>query len=106
MSLSTELLLAEADRLIFRAERHLASCREHAERVEENSLDTSDAAQRAKRAEIQLKRLKLYRHVLRNMNSVSALMPEYILARGLVNMEQRRGVSLLQASVDRHERRA
>jgi len=100
MALSTQLLLAEANRLIFRAERHVESSREYVARLEVQSLDTGEAKERTKRAERELKRLELYRSVLKNSNSAEALMPEYVLARGLVQMERRRGVALLTALAD------
>lgn len=97
MSLKSELLLEEADRLIFRAERRAANCREYALRLEQKSLDANDARTRVRRAESELKRLHLYRRILLNANSADALMPEYVMARGLVRMQPRRGASLLRA---------
>ena len=73
MSLSTKVLLAEADRLVARAERQLRHYRK--------AKDTSEFA---RRAEQELKRLHLYRAVLTSTNAAHALMPEYALARGLV----------------------
>jgi hypothetical protein len=70
--LSTKVLVAEADRLLARAERQV----EHYRR----SNDTSEFA---RRAELDLKRLHLYRAVLASTNSAHALMPEYVVVRGL-----------------------
>jgi len=67
MSLSPELIIAEADRLVARAERamkrHGASRDEHA------------------RALRQLQKLRLYRAVLTGKQSVAALMPKNMLRR-------------------------
>jgi hypothetical protein len=67
MTLSTRVLVAEADRLIARAERQVARHRK-----------ARDASDFAKRAERELKRLQLYRAVLANTNSAHALMPEHV----------------------------
>jgi hypothetical protein len=75
MSLSTELLVAEAERLLARAKR-----------VVERHRDLEDTGEIARRAEQELKRLQLYRAVLKSTNSAHALMPEYILARGLADL--------------------
>jgi hypothetical protein len=74
MSLSKELLAAEADRLVARAERELQRHR-----------DLATQGEIALRAERELKRLNLYRAVLKSANSADALMPEYVFARGLVD---------------------
>ena len=71
MSLSRELLLTEADRLVARAERKVRRCR--------SNRDTEHAL----RAEQELKRLYLYREILTSNNSAQALMPEYVFERGL-----------------------
>jgi len=78
MSLSTELLVAEAERLVTRAERAVARHRSVA--------DTGDLALRV---ELELKRLQLYRAVLKSTNAAHALMPEYVAARGLVDPASR-----------------
>jgi hypothetical protein len=70
MTWSTELLVAEADGLLSRAERELQRYR-----------DARDTGQGARRAEQDLKRLQLYRAVLTSTNSAHALMPEYVAAR-------------------------
>jgi hypothetical protein len=71
MSLSKELLLSEAERLVARAERKLR--RYH-------SLRDNDRVQQAQQ---ELRRLQLYRAMLQR-HSADALMPEYVRARGLV----------------------
>jgi hypothetical protein len=71
MTLSRWLLLAEADRLVTRAEAHVERYRK-----------TKDASALAE-YERELKRLQLYRAVLASSNSAHAIMPEYIVARGL-----------------------
>jgi hypothetical protein len=71
MSLSPDRLVAEAERLVARAER---AVRRHAAAQNEQAL-------RAKR---KLQRLLLYRAVLTSAQATSALMPEYVAARGLV----------------------
>jgi hypothetical protein len=81
MSLSQELLVAEAERLIARAEREVRRNRR------------GGLSEKAERAEFELKRLQLYRAVLRSSNSAHALMPEYILARGLVETAVGRGTN-------------
>jgi len=73
MSLSTKVLIAEADRLVARAERQVR----HYRRV-------NDMSEFARRAELDLKRLHLYRAVLASTNAAHALMPEYVAARGLI----------------------
>jgi hypothetical protein len=70
MPLSRESLVNEADRLVARAERKVKRFR--------SNLDTKHALQ----AEQQVKRLHLYRAILRSDNSAQALMPEYVFARG------------------------
>jgi hypothetical protein len=74
MPLSTKVLVAEADRLVARAERQVAHHRK-----------ARDASDFAKRAERELKRLQLYRAVLASTNSAHALMPEYVFARRLIS---------------------
>jgi hypothetical protein len=74
MSLSMKVLVAEADRLVARAERQVERYRR-----------VNDTSEFALRAELDLKRLHLYRAVLASTNSAHALMPEYALARGLVS---------------------
>ena len=73
MALSRKVLLAEADRLLARAERQV-----------EHYRKANDSSEFAQRAERELKRLHLYRAVLTSTNAAHALMPEYVLARGLV----------------------
>ena len=62
MSLSTKVLIAEADRLVARAERQVRHYR--------RSNDTSEFA---RRAELDLKRLHLYRALLASTNAAHAL---------------------------------
>ena len=73
MSLSRRLLIAEAERLVARAEREV---KRHS-----RAADT-DIARRAQRG---LQRLQLYRAVVRSVNSAHAIMPEYAVARGFVD---------------------
>ena len=70
MPLSRELLVNEADRLVARAERKVRRFR--------RNRDTELVL----RVELELKRLHLYRAILRSDNSAQALMPEYVFARG------------------------
>ena len=73
MPLSRRLLVAEAERLVTRAERE----------VERHSRAAhTDIARRAKR---DLERLQLYRSVVRSANAAHAIMPEYAVARGFVD---------------------
>ena len=73
MSLSRRLLIAEAERLVARAERE----------VKRHSRAThTDIARRAKR---HLERLQLYRAVVHTANAAHAIMPEYAMARGFVD---------------------
>ena len=72
MSLSTRVLVAEADRLVARAERQMERYRR-----------MNDTSAFARRTELELKRLHLYRAVLASTNAAHALMPEYVVARGL-----------------------
>jgi hypothetical protein len=84
MSLSSDLLLSEADRLVSRAQTRLRSHRERTAALESQSLDAREERELAAIAERDLKRLELYRAVLRgSSNPAHAMMPEYILARGL-----------------------
>ena len=73
MPLSTEVLVAETERLVARAE-----------------LAIRDGAGNASalRAEQELKRLRLYRAILISTNAAHALMPEYLVARGLLGEDQ------------------
>jgi hypothetical protein len=77
MSFSNELLVAEAERLIARAEREVRRHR--------------GGGEPALQAERELKRLQLYRAVLKGTNSAHALMPEYVTARGLASPGVMRG---------------
>jgi hypothetical protein len=70
MSLSPDLLVAEADQLVARAERN----------VKRHVSGRDEHVQRARR---ELQRLWFYRAVLLNKPDTSALMLEYIFARGL-----------------------
>jgi hypothetical protein len=70
MSLSQELLVAEAERLVARAEHEV---KRHA----------AGQSQHARRSQRELQRLRLYRAVLTSERAASALMPEYVAARGL-----------------------
>jgi hypothetical protein len=72
MSFSTKCLVAEADRLVACAEGRVARYR-----------IAADGAM-AQRATSELKRLHLYRAILTSSNAAHALMPEYIVARGLM----------------------
>ena len=76
MALTTQVLITEVDRLIARAERQLRRHR-----------SVEGIGEVAKRAELELKRLQLYRAVLRSSNSAHALMPEYVAARGFLPTE-------------------
>jgi hypothetical protein len=91
MSFTTSLLILEADRLADRAERKLRLCRERIAELESHSLDAGLLHDRAKQAERELKRIDLYRAVLKSSNPAHALMPEYIVARGLVSSERAGG---------------
>ena len=78
MPLSRRLLVAEAERLVTRAERE----------VERHSRAAhTDIARRAKR---DLERLQLYRAVVRSENAAHAIMPEYAVARGFVEATELR----------------
>jgi hypothetical protein len=79
MPLSTELLIAEADRLVARTEREI-----------ERHRSAADGGAMAERAAAELKRLHLYRAILTSSNAAHALMPEYIVARGLFASEDPR----------------
>jgi len=89
MSFTTNLLLSEADRLLDRAERQLRSHREQIRRMESRSLDAKSVRQLALRAEREVKRLELYRSVLKSSNPAHAFMPEYLVARGLVDQSRK-----------------
>jgi hypothetical protein len=73
MPLSRTLLIAEAERLVARAEREV----ERHSRAAHTDI--------ARRAERELQRLQLYCAVLRSVNSAHAIMPEYAVARGFVD---------------------
>ena len=73
MFLSPEMLAAEAERLVSRAEQEVHRYRAAA-----------DASELAHRAELELKRLQLYRAVVKSVNSAHVFMPEYVAARGLI----------------------
>jgi hypothetical protein len=81
MTLSRTLLLAEADRLVTRAEAHV-----------EHYRKTNNASALVEH-ERELKRLHLYRAVLASSNSAHAIMPEYIVARGLARDAELRSPS-------------
>jgi hypothetical protein len=73
MSLSPDRLIAEAERLVARAEREL----------KRHGVAQNEQAHRAYR---ELQRLRLYRAVLTSDLATSALMPEYVAARGLARL--------------------
>ena len=73
MPLSRRLLMAEAERLVTRAEREV---KRHS-RAAHTDI--------ARRAESELQRLQLYRAVVRTANAAHAIMPEYAVARGFVD---------------------
>ncbi|MGE3702684.1 MAG: hypothetical protein AB7G08_28545 [Hyphomicrobiaceae bacterium] len=73
MPLSKTLLIAEAERLVARAERDV---KRHSRAAH------TDIARRAER---ELQRLQLYRAVVRSANAAHAIMPEYAVARGFVD---------------------
>src|SRR5438105_9896901 len=77
MSLNAKVLIAEADRLVARAERHIEAYRQRIARLESRSVNSSDVRQLSHRAEQKLKRLHLYRAVLKSSSSTHALMPEH-----------------------------
>jgi hypothetical protein len=77
MSVANDVLLVEAERLIARAERTL--------RRHQSGAALSEAA---RHAELQLKRLRLYRAVLKSSNAAHAIMPEFAIARGLLPTDQ------------------
>jgi hypothetical protein len=79
MTLSTETLIAEADRLVARAERQLRRDR---------GAGSRDAMVGAEQT---LKKLQLYRAILTSRNAAHALMPEHIRAVGFFESGDREG---------------
>jgi hypothetical protein len=81
MTFTTGTLIAEADRIVARAKRQLRHYHHQLVQRESQSLDVSDVRVRATRAERELRRVDLYRAVLKSGPSEQALMPEYVLTR-------------------------
>jgi hypothetical protein len=77
MSVANDALLVEAEKLIARTERTL---RQH-----QSGAALSEAA---RHAELQLKRLRLYRAVLKSSNAAHAIMPEFAIACGLLPADE------------------
>jgi hypothetical protein len=78
---TTEKLIAEAERIAARTKRQIRSYRSRLAHVETDAIGTGDLRARAERAERELKRIYLYRAFLASRPTAQALMPEYVLAR-------------------------
>jgi hypothetical protein len=80
MSLSREGLVANAERLVDRAEQRIGLFKVHLLSRQTEGLECDRLRARVGRMELELKRLQLYRAVMRTTHFTDAVMPETIAA--------------------------
>jgi hypothetical protein len=81
MTFMTGKLIAEADQIAMQAKRRLRRYRHRLAQHENHSLEVGVVRLRAERTERELKRIDLYRAVLKSGPTEQALTPEYVLTR-------------------------
>jgi hypothetical protein len=80
MSLSRDVLVASAEELVDRAEQRIGLFKVHLHNRQTQGLECERLTQRVSRMELELKRLQLYRAVMRTTNVADAVMPETLAA--------------------------
>ena len=78
MSLSRDVLVANADTLVDRAEQRIGLFKLHLHNRQRQGLECERLTARVSRMELELKRLQLYRAVMRTTQFTDAVMPETI----------------------------
>ena len=83
MSLSRDLLVANAEQLVDRAEQRIGLFKIHLHNRQTDGLECDRLRARVGRMELELKRLQLYRAVMRTTHVTEAVMPEAVAAARL-----------------------
>jgi hypothetical protein len=76
MSLSRDVLVANAEQLVDRAEQRISLFKLHLRSRQDQGLDCERLTAKVGRMERDLKRLQLYRAVMRTTHVTDAVMPE------------------------------
>ena len=83
MSLSRDVLVANAEELVDRAEQRIGLFKVHLHNRQRHGLECERLTARVGRMELELKRLQLYRAVMRTTHLPDAVMPETLSAARL-----------------------
>jgi len=83
MSLSRDVLVANAEELVDRAEQRIGLFKVHLHNRRRHGLECERLTARVGRMELELKRLQLYRAVMRTTHLPDAVMPETLSAARL-----------------------
>lgn len=83
MSLSRDVLVANAEQLVDRAEQRIGLFKVHLRNRQTEGLECERLNARVGRMELELKRLQLYRAVMRTTHFTEAVMPEAVAAARL-----------------------
>jgi hypothetical protein len=83
MSLSRDVLVANAEELVDRAEQRIGIFKVHLHNRQRHGLECERLTARVGRMELELKRLQLYRAVMRTTHLPDAVMPETLSAARL-----------------------
>jgi hypothetical protein len=83
MSLSRDVLVANAEELVDRAEQRIGLFKVHLHNRQRQGLECERLRARVSRMELELKRLQLYRAVMRTTHFPDAVMPETLDAARL-----------------------
>jgi hypothetical protein len=83
MSLSRDVLVANAEELVDRAEQRIGLFKVHLHNRQRQGLECERLTARVSRMELELKRLQLYRAVMRTTHFADAVMPETMAATRL-----------------------
>lgn len=76
MSLSRDVLVAHAEQLVDRAEQRISMFKTHLHNRQRQGLECDRLLAKVSRMELELKRLQLYRAVMRTTQAAEAVMPE------------------------------
>jgi len=82
MSLSRDVLVANAEALVDRAEQRISLFKVHLHNRQTQGLECERLTARVSRMELELKRLQLYRAVMRTTHVPEAVMPETLSGHG------------------------
>jgi len=83
MSLSRDVLVANAEQLVDRAEQRIGLFKVHLRNRQTEGFECERLKARVGRMELELKRLQLYRAVMRTTHFTEAIMPEAVAAARL-----------------------